>query len=271
MVVGMKGRTMRCARCQHQWPQPFVASQPEARTKRPEARMVVDPPRERRPEPVMATTFEREEPIEDDLLAAAMRQEESGDPEGESADGNPFDRIAEMMMEQPPTPIPDMFATPAMDGRPRRRGTVVLVLLAVVLVLAVIGVVAYFLQDKLISRVPAAAQYFEKAHLRNEVPGAGLEFQSVGAERNQQDGHEVLVVRGVIANTTDNGRDIPPVRLALYDGQTMVQDKVIDPPQPKIDGKGTTSFRITLDLPDPHATRFEVTFGAPAKAAAPAK
>ena len=271
MTLGMKGRTVRCSRCGNQWAQPFVAAQPEARPKRPEARMVTDPPRERRPEPVMVSTFQNDEP-EDDLLAAAMRQEESGDASGEPDEdgGNPFDRIAEMMAEQPPAPIPDMFATPSMERRPRRRGTLVLVILAILLVVAVLGGAAYFLQDRLISRVPGAAKIFEETHLRHEVPGAGLEFQSVGADRTTQDGHEALVVRGVIANGTETTRDIPPMRLALYDGPTMVQEKIADPPQPKIDAKGTVSFRITLDLPDPHATRFEVTFGAPAKPGADA-
>jgi len=228
--------------------------------------MVIDPPRQRAPEPAMATTFEAEdEGIEDDLLAAAMRQEERGEEEGEEAGGNPFDSIAQMMMEQPPAPIPDMFANATGERRPRRRGAMALTLVAILLVVVVAGGAAYFLQDRLINKYPAAAEIFDKAHLRNEVVGAGLEFRGVGAERNQQDGHEVLVVRGVIANTTENPRNIPPVRLALYDGQTLVQEKTIDAPQPKIDPKGTASFKVALDLPDPHASRFEVTFGTPEK------
>jgi len=272
MTLGMKGRTVRCSRCGHQWAQPFVAAQPEARPKRPEARMVTDPPRERRPEPVMVSSFQPDEEPEDDLLAAAMRQEESGGGGGEPEDdGNPFDRIAEMMAEQPPAPIPDMFATSSMERRPRRRGTLVLVTLAVVIVLVILGAGAYFFQDRLIHRVPGAARLLQEApFLRHEVPGAGLEFQSVGADRVTQDGHEALVVRGLIANGTDTAREIPPMRLALYDGPTVVQEKTVDPPQAKIDPKGTVSFRITLDLPDPHATRFEVTFGAAGKAASDA-
>ncbi|MGA9041666.1 MAG: DUF3426 domain-containing protein [Terriglobales bacterium] len=233
--------------------------------------MVVEPPRQRAPEPAMATTFEtepEEEVIEDNLLAAAMRREEHGAEVEEEEGDSPFDSIAQMMMEQPPAPIPDMFATQGGEQRPRRRGTLVLTGVAAILVLAVAGGAAYFLQDQLINKYPAAAQIFDKAHLRNEVVGAGLEFRGVGAERSQQDGHEVLVVRGVIANTTDNSRSIPPVRLALYDGQTLVQEKTIDAPQPKIDGKGTASFRVALDLPDPHASRFEVTFAAAEKSAA---
>ena len=40
---------------------------------------------------------------------------------------------------------------------------------------------------------------------------------------------------------------------------------MVDPPQPKIEPKGTVSFRINLEQPDAHASRFEVTFTAPKK------
>ena len=268
-TIGMKGRTVRCFRCQHQWMQPFVAAQPEARAKRPEARMVMEPPRPPRPEPVMVPMPTRErEPdpdpeYEDDLLAAAMRHEESGSASGDPDvdEGNPFDRIAEMMAEQPPAPIPDMFANAGMERRPRRRGTLALIVVAVILVLAVLAVGAYYLQDRLIMKVPQAEKVFEKAGLRNETPGAGLDFQSYTADRATQDGHEVLLVRGLIVNSTDAAREIPPLRLVLYDGQSPVQEKQFDPPQAKIDPKASVPFKIGLDLPDAHATRFEITFG----------
>lgn len=258
---------MRCARCQNQWQQPFVASQPEARPKRPEPRMVVDPPRQRAPEPVMASAFEEPEPIEDDLLARAMRDEERGDDGdgGSGGGGNPFDRIAEMMMEQPPTPVPDLFANSGMEREPRRRGAFGLIALVVVIVVVVLGIVGYFLQDRIINKYPAAAQYYDKLDVRNKVVGSGLAFRDYSSERTKQDNSEVLVVRGVIANTTDQDHPIPLLRLALYDGQTLVQEKVIDPPQAKLDAKGTVGFKITLEQPDPHASRFEVTFAADKK------
>jgi predicted Zn finger-like uncharacterized protein len=278
VMVGMKGRTMRCSRCQHQWQQPFVATQPEPRARRPEPRMVTDPPRQRAPEPVMVSAFEDPEPIEDDLLAAAMRDEESGDDLKADAggDGNPFDRIAEMMMEQPPAPVPDLFANAASDEEPRRRrGIFGLIGLVVAIVIVVLAVVAYFLQDRIINRYPAAAQYYDKLDVRNEVVGAGLAFRDVKSERTKQDGNEVLVVRGLIVNTNDQERPIPPLQLVLYDGQNVVQHKVIDPPQAKLDSNGSVGFRITLEQPDPTATRFEVTFAGPKKgggnAAEPAK
>ena len=276
-VVGMKGRTMRCSRCQHQWNQPFVPTQPEARPKRPEPRMVVDPPRQRAPapEPVMVSAFEEPEPIEDDLLAAAMRDEERGDEGGSGRDDvgggpNPFDRIAEMMMEQPPAPVPDLFANAGAETERRRRGTLPLIILGVVLLVAVIGVVAYFLQDRIINHYPAAAHYYDELGARNEIPGAGLAFRDYSSERTGKDNTEVLVVRGVIANTTERALPIPPLHLVLFDGQAVVQEKTVDPPQPKLDGKGTVGFKVTLEQPDPHATRFEVNFGSPQKGAAPA-
>ncbi len=276
-VVGMKGRTMRCSRCQHQWEQPFVATQPEPpRRQRSEARLVVDPPRQRAPAPEasMPPAFEPPEPIEDDLLAAAMRDEERGDDGGgeESRGPNPFDRIAEMMMEQPPAPVPDLFANSGGETERRRRGTLGLIAVAGVLVVAVIAVILYFMQDRVINKYPAAAHFYDKLGARNEIPGAGLAFRDIGVERTGKDNAEVLVVRGVIANTTDRELPIPPMHLVLFDGQNPVQDKSIDPPQPKLDGKGTVGFKVTLDQPDPHATRFEVNFEAPKKAeAAPAK
>jgi predicted Zn finger-like uncharacterized protein len=276
-VVGMKGRTMRCSRCQHQWNQPFVPTQPEARPKRPEPRMVVDPPRQRAPEPVMVSAFEEPDPIEDDLLAAAMRDEERGDEGGDGAGGggdggpNPFDRIAEMMMEQPPAPVPDLFANAGGEAEPRRRGTLPLIIIGAVLLIAVIGAVGYYLQDLIINRYPAAAHLYSELDARREIPGAGLAFRDYSSERAGKDNAEVLVVRGVIANTTERELPIPPLHLVLFDGQAVVQEKTIDPPQPKLDGKGTVGFKVTLDQPDPHATRFEVNFGSPQKAgAAPA-
>jgi hypothetical protein len=262
MAVGMKGRVMRCSRCQNQWHQPFIASQPEARLKRPEARMVAEPPRQRA-EPAMMSAFEEPEPIEDDLLARAMRHEESGEDDAVDGGGNPFDRIAEMMMEQPPAPVPDLFGNSSLDEEPkRRRGIFGLIALVVVILVVIAGVIAYFAQDKIINSFPATAQYYDKAGVRNEVVGAGLAFRDVSSERTKQDNNEVLVVRGVIANANDQEKPIPPLRLVLYDGQTVVQEKVIDPPQSKLDSKGTVGFKITLEQPDPHATRFEVTFEA---------
>jgi hypothetical protein len=43
----------------------------------------------------------------------------------------------------------------------------------------------------------------------------------------------------------------------------LLQEKIINPPQPTLDVHGTVGFRITLPQPDANASRFEVTFTAP--------
>ena len=177
-------------------------------------------------------------------------------------DEDPFAKISEMMMASAPEPIPDVFANPVPKPSPRRKGAAGLWLLLVVLLLSGLGAGAYFLQDRLIDKFPEAAQLYESLGVRNEVVGAGLAFRNYNSERLVQENNEVLIVRGVIANTTEQPHEIPLLRLALYNNQILLQEKIISPPQTSLDAHGTVGFRITLDQPDANATRFEVTFTA---------
>ena len=176
---------------------------------------------------------------------------------------DPFARIGELMMRSSPQPIPDVFASPPRRQPQPRRGGLVLWLVLFVLLLASAGVGLYYFQDRVIDEYPEAAQIYEKVGLRNEVVGVGLEFRNYNSERMVQDNTEVLIVRGVIANTTALPREIPSLRLALYEGQNQLQEKIISPPQTRLDAHATVGFRITLEQPNPNANRFEVTFTAP--------
>ncbi|HIJ63994.1 MAG TPA: DUF3426 domain-containing protein, partial [Rhodospirillaceae bacterium] len=195
-------------------------------------------------------------------------KQDYGDTPEESAgrepepDEDPFARISELMMASPPEPIPDVFANPVPKPAPRRKGAAGLWLLLVVLLLSSLGAGAYFLQDRIIDKFPEAAQLYEAVGARNEVVGAGLAFRNYNSERLVQENNEVLIVRGVIANTTEQPHEIPLLRLALYNNQALLQEKIISPPQTSLDAHGTVGFRITLDQPDANATRFEVTFTA---------
>ncbi|MDR3441161.1 DUF3426 domain-containing protein [Telmatospirillum sp.] len=189
-----------------------------------------------------------ESPAEDDAVAKDAE--------------DPFAKISELMMSTAPEPIPDVFATTPPKPASRRKGAAGLWLLVVALLIAGVGAGLYFLQDKVIDQVPEAAKYYEQLGIRNEVIGAGLTFRNYNSERLVQDANEVLIVRGVIANTTDQPREIPLLRLALYNNQSLLQEKIISPPQANLDARGTVGFRITLDQPDASASRFEVTFAA---------
>ncbi len=265
IAIGPTGRMVRCSRCHDKWRQmpetgqkgggSMAAPAPAPAAALADALAAGESPGWQEPPPPDSP---EEASVANDLLAQAMEDEAR-----ETADsgGNPMDRIAEMMMEAPPAPIPDVFASPVDEPEePRRRGAVGLWLILILLVLVIAGGVLFLFQDRVIERWPAAARYYEMAHLRNQVVGADLKFRDYSSERLVQNGTEVLVVRGVIANNADKPRQIPYLRLALYDGKTLLQETVIDPPQPTLDAQGTIGFKITLDQPDPHASRFEVTF-----------
>ena len=93
--------------------------------------------------------------------------------------------------------------------------------------------------------------------------GAGLHFRSFVANRLHENGEDVLEVRGVIDNQTDERRDMPFLRLTLYEGTRMLVEKVSDPPIPVIDPHGSADFRLTFPQPPAAATRFDVTFTRP--------
>ena len=181
-------------------------------------------------------------------------------------DAEAISRIATMMEQSAPEPIPEVFATAGTRERaeqPARTGGVGLWVLLAVLVLGSAAAALYYFQARVIDAVPAAARLYDRLGLRQQVVGWGLVFRDVNSERMSQGNSEMLVVRGFIANTTGQLRTIPLVRLALFDGRSLLQEKIIDPPQPTLAKRASVAFRIMLSQPDAHASRFELTFAEP--------
>jgi hypothetical protein len=192
----------------------------------------------------------------DDFIARESEPEPA-----ETFDEDSFDRIAELMMQSTPEPIPDMFASPPPPPPPKRRpGLWILLSLVVLVILAALAAGLYYLQEQVINAWPPAERIYQQLHVRNEVIGYGLVFRDGGSERQMENGTEVLVVRGVIANTTSRVRKIPLIRLMLTNGKMVLQQKVIEPPQAALAAQENVGFRITLEQPDPHATGFGLTF-----------
>ncbi len=277
-AIGPRGRAMRCAKCGEKWHQDPLIRLDDIPLEMPPA-MSADPV----PRPNDSLVDQDFEDLNkafkldglggsdddkggldfDSLLSDAEGEGEKKDdakkPDGEEEE-DPFARIAELMMQSSPEPIPDVFAAPPPKPPARRKGAAGLILLLLVLLLVAVGGVMYFFQDRVIDQFPQLAPYYEELGLRNEVVGLGLAFSNYQSERLSQDNSEILVVRGVITNTTDMVREIPLLRLALYEDQRPLQERVINPPQVALDPHATIGFRITLEQPDPHASRFEVTF-----------
>ncbi len=236
-ALGQKGRTLKCARCGHKW---FQTA----------------------PEPA-------DEPSADGLLPGFENFSfGGGEPEPETSDQAaaiaPGDTTDFDLDDAPKRdPIPEALkGQSARHGEaPRRnRGAAVLWTLALLLLLGGAGFAAFVFQERLVQMWPALGEHLERVGLRREVVGAGLAFRNANSERIVQGEKEVLIVRGVIANVTEKALDLPSLRLALYDNETLVQDKVVRPPVDGLDPGETSSFRIVVEQPHPMATRFEVTF-----------
>jgi len=156
-------------------------------------------------------------------------------------------------------PKPKAKEAPKEKSRGLRPVGIVLILLVMILG-AVAGAAIYF-QEKILTLYPPAASAYKTLGLLKDAPGAGLMFRDYRSERPVQDGVELLIVRGVIVNTTEQSREIPYLQLSLRDanGQTL-QEKVVRPPVATLAPSGTAGFRIVLEQPNPDAVHFNLTF-----------
>jgi hypothetical protein len=113
---------------------------------------------------------------------------------------------------------------------------------------------------------PEAAGIFEMAGIGGEELGAGLEIKNVKSSREVEGGVDVLIVRGSIANISEEDRMVPMIRVALYDGNGEEIQKVIAPPLKNRLQPGTEiGFSAKVPEPSALARRLEVTFTEPEK------
>jgi len=282
-ALGPRGRTLRCARCGEKWHQQPETVIDEIPLEMPPAKSKAKPVA---PPPERVADRDFDKPSESPVaglpgfnlnlggdgasfsfgssagLGGGFGSDDSLEEDNlppPAADEDPFAHIAELMA-QGAEPIPEVFASPPPKPAPRRKGGAALWLLVIAIVLVSVAGALFWLQEWVVRAVPASATLYQDLGLRSEVVGAGLIFRDYSAERMQQDNSEVLIVRGVIANTTDNPLEVPLLRLSLTNGKITVQSKIISPPQTVLDAHGVAGFRITLEQPDPSATGFGVTF-----------
>jgi predicted Zn finger-like uncharacterized protein len=286
------GRTMKCARCGHVWKAVAPAASAASPAKPARAQRSPAPPPAAKPAPTPTPApykpLDEEIPLEsppsrsrgsepepdfssiptDDPAMAEIDAlgftGEGNDPFREDDEDDPFGKMSELMRARQPESMPDMFSPPRpKKPLPRRKGALILWVVLLILVLAAAALGLYFFQDRLIDHWPSLSKYYEQVGARRDEVGAGLSFRNYNSERLVQDNNEVLIVRGVIANGTEQKREIPLLRLALYNGTTLLQEKIISPPQATLEAKATVGFKVTLEQPSADATRFEVTFIAP--------
>jgi len=303
-VIGPKGRKVKCAKCGHTWHQmPLDQDSPAAPAEPPPAPAAAPaPPPPQPPEdsgpPVPMEMEPGERPgrkaaaapagplamdsdtgtaLDDDIddpLAGLDLGDDAGadmdDLDGlSSADAAVDDTDTDLddLLSADPEPIPEMFAREEDDeehAKGGKKGKVLGVLLGLLILVAIVAGGLYVGRSSIVRTFPEVEPYYAALGIHVDALGVGLRFNDVTSERLVRDGTDTLVVRGFIANTTSLPRDLPYLRLVLFDAtDAPVQDMVAEPPQAMLEPGATTGFRVQLENPSAAARRFEVDWTKP--------
>lgn len=199
----------------------------------------------------------------------------------DSAEPEPFQSLVQEDAEEEkpidperipdPEPIPQSLTGPETEAAPKKKSRLGLIVAAVVAILLIGGgAAAFFFRDAIMKTVPFTAKIYGLVGLGGETLGAGLDIRSVKSERENQAGTDVLVVRGVIANVSDVVRNVPMIRVALFDvNGKEIQTSTTKPTKPTVEKGAELGFRAEIRDPSPLARRLEVTFVPAPKDGAP--
>lgn len=109
---------------------------------------------------------------------------------------------------------------------------------------------------------PGTVSIYDAVGLPIQTPQAqGLRVVDVQSERVQEADRTILLVRGLVENTTDKGRRLPPLRAVLADeAGTALHQWPVAALARVLDGGQSTAFESWLDDPPEGAARVSVDF-----------
>ena len=157
-------------------------------------------------------------------------------------------------------PIPRGSNLPALSARARRRepvfGWVVLVL-----VLAAMLYGTFVERARITAAWPPAGRLFMLLGITAQAPGAGLEIREVTTTRSNEEGVEVLLIVGEVANVSRESRNVPMLTAVLKDArQRNVQQWDFKAGEGKLLPGEVTKFSTSVKNPAGEATDAEVEF-----------
>ncbi len=127
-------------------------------------------------------------------------------------------------------------------------------LIVLLLVSMVIG------RNGIVDKVPASAAIYQALGLSIERE-RGLEFTDVTSDWQVEGGASVLVVEGQIVNLSDATQVIPPVRIAILDGEGReLQHEFVEIDKEVLNGGGRINFSGRLVNPIDEGENFRLTF-----------
>jgi hypothetical protein len=133
---------------------------------------------------------------------------------------------------------------------------------ALVVGATMIAVAALILaRDPIVAAVPGTEKIYGMVGLGGEELGAGLDIRDVSSAREPAGESDTLVIEGVIANTSNGPRDVPMVRVALFDADNEeLQFITVSPERLALPPGETIDFMARLENPAATARRIKVTF-----------
>lgn len=186
------------------------------------------------------------------------------DGEGDGIDDG--DDILDPEQLPEPDPIPGVFMEDDEDDEdePKERSIGKIIgIAAAVLIVGLIGA-AFALKSMVIEMIPASAALYDMIPFGGESIGDGLEIGQVKSARETEGGIEVLIVRGIITNISDEKRQVPMISVALFDGDdNRVQHIVTAPLSNQLAAGENVGFKARLMEPSPLARRLAVSFSDP--------
>ncbi len=167
---------------------------------------------------------------------------------------------AESADDDRPEPIAYKLPRAADGDSAARGGAGVLWGMAVVLLLSGLAGAAYLYRMPVVAALPQALPLYEALGVEARPLGAGLAIRNVKPERRRTPDGEILVLRGIVANTTHEVQRMPRLKVSVLRGSQLAQRKVVNPPLTELGGGETVSFQITVEAADPLADRVTVSF-----------
>ena len=155
----------------------------------------------------------------------------------------------------PPTVPPPPAAAPAVARRSPLLGWLAGTLAVLLLAAFVAG------RNEIAAQFPATLPLYQRLGLPVHL-AIGVEFHQLSSVQRVEQGRRVIAVSGEIANVSGQQRVLPPIRVALLDGDYRELDVgLFDPPQPTLEPGALARFEVALGESSAEAKNFSVTFG----------
>lgn len=165
----------------------------------------------------------------------------------------------EMLPAMPSARDAVIAAAAAKAKRERRRALIIAGAAGAALLLSAIVLVS--LQAPLTRAIPGMAALYHVVGLAPAPPGADLDIGEVSSSREWADGEDVLVVTGTVTNTAKEARELPPLRVALFDAaDRQVQEAIVEPEKSILAPGENVRFNARIAGPANTARRMVVSF-----------